>query len=251
MGLNFSGILSIAGVQEIKGSFQVEGASNITSIVAKDLNTINGSLILHELKAVTSLSFPVLSQVLNISLVNMPELVETQFPVNISIQAVVADNVGLEQVELFGAPGAPQFTFAVLNNAKQTELAFSHVTAIQTLLIAGNNPKMTLSMDSLNTVNDMNIWNILDLSMQNLTTIQGSLELVNNNFPDNVSLPSLTSVHNSLTIVSHPNMSTIFLPLLGSVGGSLQIAGNPNLRAISLPNLSNVGDLDISGNISR
>ena len=223
----------------------------MTSIVAKDLNTIDGSLAVHELKAVTSLVFPVLGQVLNISIVNLPELNEIQFPVNVSCQAILADNVGLEQVELFGTPSAQQFTFTVLNNAKTTKLAFFNVTAIQALLVAGNNPNLALSMDSLTTVASINIWNVFDLSLKNLTTVQGSLELVNNSFPANLSLPSLVSVRDSLTIDSHLGINAISLPSLSSVGGSLQIAGNPSLHNISLPVLSNTGDLDISGNVSR
>ena len=251
MGTNFEGVLSLVGVKEIKGSFRAEGVSALTSIVAKDLNTIDGSLAVHELKAVTSLAFPILSQALNISLVNLPELNEIQFPVNISCQAILTDNVGLEQVEIFGTPTAQQFTFTVLNNAKAKKLAFFNVTAIQALLVAGNNPNLQLSMDSLTTVSSINIWNVFDLSLKNLTTVQGSLELVNNTFPSNLSLPSLVSVRDSLTIDSHPEMNAISLPLLGSIGGSLQIAGNPNLHNVSLPILDNVGDLDVSGSFNR
>lgn len=251
IGPSFEGVFSLVGVQEIKGGFRAEGVPALTSVVAKDLDTIDGPLALHELKAVTSLAFPVLGQVLNISLVNLPELSEIQFPVNVSSEAILADNVGLEQVEIFGTPTAQQFTFTVLNNAKVTKLAFFNVTAIQALLVAGNNPSLELSMDSLINVTSINIWNVYDLSLKNLTTVQGSLELVNNTFSTNLSLPSLVSVHDSLTIDSHLGIDTISLPSLDHVGGSLQIAANPNLHSVSLPALSYAGDLDVSGNVNR
>lgn len=58
-----SGVITIPGVQEVKGSFTAEGASGLTTIAAPSLENVKGSLTLDNLGSLTNVSMPALSQV--------------------------------------------------------------------------------------------------------------------------------------------------------------------------------------------
>ncbi|MCJ1306739.1 hypothetical protein MMC25_000382 [Agyrium rufum] len=246
VGSGFSGVLSLIGVKEIKGSLRCTGVPNLQSIAAADLKAIGESLEIHDLPLATSLTFAALSSVNNISAVNLPSLKGFQFPFNISVSNILADNAGIETVPVFGLPGGPALTLTVINNAHIQSLSLFNVTQLQSLTVAGNNNKMQLAMDSLQTINNINIWNVSKISLANLQSVNGSLQMSSNSFT-NLTLPSLQTVEDSLTIDDHPNLSTLSFPSLVSVSGSFQIAGNPQVSSFALPNATSIEAIDFTG----
>lgn len=58
-----SGVITINNVEEIKGALIAEGASELTSLFAPDLDSVKGGITLSTLKSLTTITMGALSQV--------------------------------------------------------------------------------------------------------------------------------------------------------------------------------------------
>ncbi|KAJ5173465.1 uncharacterized protein N7500_001396 [Penicillium coprophilum] len=58
-----SGVITISNVEEIKGAFIAEGASELTKIIAPDLDSVQGGITLSTLNSLTAITMGALSQV--------------------------------------------------------------------------------------------------------------------------------------------------------------------------------------------
>ncbi|CAI7654231.1 unnamed protein product [Penicillium glandicola] len=58
-----SGVITINNVEEIKGAFTAEGASELTKIIAPDLDNVQGAITLSNLNSLTTITMGALSQV--------------------------------------------------------------------------------------------------------------------------------------------------------------------------------------------
>ncbi|OQE34636.1 hypothetical protein PENCOP_c016G06916 [Penicillium coprophilum] len=58
-----SGVITISNVEEIKGAFIAEGASELTKIIAPDLDSVQGGVTLSTLNSLTAITMGALSQV--------------------------------------------------------------------------------------------------------------------------------------------------------------------------------------------
>ncbi|KAJ5375863.1 hypothetical protein N7517_007869 [Penicillium concentricum] len=58
-----SGVITISNVEEIKGAFIAEGASELTKIITPDLDSVQGGVTLSNLNSLTTISMGALSQV--------------------------------------------------------------------------------------------------------------------------------------------------------------------------------------------
>ena len=246
----FSGVLSLIGVNEIKGSLRCDNVANITSIAASDLNTIDQTLELHNLDSLTSMSFTGLTQVNNISCINLPAIENFNFPINLNVNSILVSGTQVTIVDVFGLSNVTNLTITLINNAKMTYLNLFNVTEIQTLTVAGNDDNLQLSMDNLVTADSMNIWNVSSLSMNSLESVNGSLQLAYNNFV-NLSLPSLVRVEDSLTIDGQSSLQNLNLPALETVNGAFQIADNPKLDTLYFGNLTTLSAMDFTGDFTR
>lgn len=82
-----------------------------------------------------------------------------------------------------------------------------------------------------------------------LTTVQGSVLLINVDGRNLLVLPNLTGIGLDLTVTGNATLTDLLLPWLASVGGNLTVANNPVLGAVNLGSLGSVGgSVSISGN---
>jgi hypothetical protein len=94
---------------------------------------------------------------------------------------------------------------------------------------------------------------IVDLSttqtfLDLLTSVQGSVVMVNVNGRIALALPNLVSTGVSLTVTGNSSLVDLSAPVLGTVG-SVIISGNPLLNAVSLNGLTTVfGNLTVTNN---
>ncbi|KAJ5112791.1 hypothetical protein N7532_000836 [Penicillium argentinense] len=74
-----SGTITLNNVEEIQGSFTVESGSGITGLVAPDLETLKGGMILDGLDALTNVEMSSLSQASSLTITGNPKLKHIMF----------------------------------------------------------------------------------------------------------------------------------------------------------------------------
>ena len=81
------------------------------------------------------------------------------------------------------------------------------------------------------------------LSSMRSPTVTGDLVIAGGG---NVSLPNLTTVEGSIVIEDNASILSLTLPGLTTVSGDLIVDNNPNLTEVTAPNLTIAGDLTVS-----
>lgn len=250
--------LSINGVSSIGGDLHVFNCTNLGTLQAGTLESINGTLTLESLTTLDTLSFPSLASVDSISFKVLPRLSELQFNHGVGDATdVVISDTNLESLD--GLNLSSVSTFNINNNKNIQSISVDATSISDSLDISFNAEKVNVSLPNLewagnatfrfcSTINMPNLKNVSSLGLINntlygmefakLSTVTGDLEISSNSHLSNTSLSNLTTIGGGLTVANNSDLRSIDFPQLESVGGALTFIGN--FSRVSVPKLDEV-----------
>ncbi|KAI9855539.1 MAG: hypothetical protein M1824_006041 [Vezdaea acicularis] len=250
--------ITLTGIQIINGSLICEGQglSTIASISAPTLQTIGGSFNLSQLTALSTLSFPQLTKVQNISWIALPQLQSLNFSPNnatggvIMANSVVISNTGLKSLD--GINLQTVDTFNINNNPDLTKVNPVQLREITGPLdIEANGKALIASFPALQVAFNMTFKNCSDVQLPALSVVNDTMGFFGNAF-QSADLNNLTSTGKDLVFVGNDQLTNISAPSLTKIGGGYLIANNTQLTMINgFKALQTVGGaLDFSGDFS-
>lgn len=130
------GSASIANVKAIYGDLQIYNATNLQSFAADSIGTITGSLKLHGLTVLSSLSFGSLNSVGAINWVTLPNLVETGLSQVTDCNSILISDTQLS--DLKGINPVNVEIFNVNNNLNLASISSNIETVSNALTVAFN-----------------------------------------------------------------------------------------------------------------
>ena len=251
--------ITLTGIQIINGSLICEGQglSTIASISAPTLQTIGGSFNLSQLTALSTLSFPQLTKVQNISWIALPQLQSLNFSPNnatggvIMANSVVISNTGLKSLD--GINLQTVDTFNINNNPDLTKVNPVQLREITGPLdIEANGKALIASFPALQVAFNMTFKNCSDVQLPALSVVNDTMGFFGNAF-QSADLNNLTSTGKDLVFVGNDQLTNISAPSLTKIGGGYLIANNTQLTMINgFKALQTVGGaLDFSGDFSE
>lgn len=243
--------MSIDGIQEITGDLTVNGAVNLTGLEGDSLTTIGGKFLLNGLVVLSSLNFPVLTNIETIQWVALPNLQELSFTDNVQM----AQNVLIENTQLNSLNGInlqEVAIFEVNNNPFLKEISMQFGNISQQLSIEANDQDLAIQFPNLEWAFNMTFRNATSVSMPSLASVNGSLGFYENYFTE-IALPNLTTIGGSMAFDDNAKLKNISLPQLTKVDGAYDINNNTVLDVIDgFKKLQTVtGAVDFTGNFNN
>jgi len=229
----------------------VNNATQITSLSAADLEVIDDTFYLNNDQILSSLSFPRLTQVDTIDWQGLPNLGSVTFTTGIQFaNSISIRNTYLSSLEgITTAKSVASFYLSNNNFLNAISIELKNIT--NALTLEDNGAKMFANFPNLQWANNMTFRNCPNVSLPALQSTNGSLGFYENTLQA-LSLNNLTTVGGSLSFVSNTQMTDLMLPSLKTVGGGFSIQNNTDLDTIDLPQLTTItGALDFYGNFSN
>lgn len=253
----FSGSIAIAtgtteniefnGIRRITGDLIAQNVSQVTSISADSLETIDGSFNLKRNEILSNLNFPQLSEVDEIDWDGLPALQGLSFTNRIQ-KATTVSIINTNLADLEGIDLETVETVSIQNNEYLDEInmQLGNVSDIFELFANGRN--VSLMLPNLIWANRLNIANASSVRLPSLASVNGTLGLYSNFF-EQMQAPNLTDVGGTLAINNNNALTNISFPQLTIVSGGLTIQNNTELADVSgFPLLETVGGaLDMYG----
>lgn len=258
----YSGSVAVAtGVSEdiafegnlkvIDGDLVIESNSDIKRFSSSSLQTITGKLTLNDVSELAALSFPMLTEVDELTLKGLPNLR------NLELNITKADKLDIENTKLQNLDGIDLEEVAsifIANNDDITSIEMQVTNITESITLSFNNAQVNVSFPKLQSANNISFRAIGSLNIPSLSKINsGSFGIFESESLESVSAPNLTKIDGALVIDNNKGLKNISFASLTDVGANLQIANNTNLHKIDgLPKLKNVmAALDMSGNFSK
>ncbi|KAL6942174.1 hypothetical protein ACO0QE_003340 [Hanseniaspora vineae] len=238
---------SLSNVQEIQGSLNVTGSSNIVSFAAADLETITQNLDMIDLTSILTISLPKLTTVDTINLEALPVVNSVVLTALDSANNVIISDTNLESLAGFENLEDVN-TFDINNNGNLVSIISTLKTVSNSLEITYNGDDCEIAFDDLQWANNITIRDASSVSFDSLKNVNSSIGFINNDI-GSLKLNNVSSVGGSLVVVGNDNLSSISFPELETIGGALVVANNSILTNISsFPQLTKInGALDVVG----
>ena len=243
---SFSGDLTINSVQKITGSIIGNNATQLTGIIAPQLESIGDSFTLQECTRLTQLTFAELTSVGEINWEALPALQSLSFDSGVAEAGdVLITNTGLQNLDGISLKTVGKFQITDNTNMKQININ-NLMNATDLVNFAGNWNKLEIELPNLGTAYNMTFRNISSVSMPSLEKLKGQLGFWGTEF-ETFSAPNLTTTAD-LTFNDNSKLTNISMPALQKVNGGFVVTRNDKLADIDLPKLSTVtGAIDFSG----
>jgi len=244
-------VLALDGIKHITGSLSCNGARNLSSLTADQLETIGDDFKLSGLTLLNTLQFDSLTEVGTIDFEALSQLQQLDFKKGV----VKATKVRITNTYLNSLTGIELKTVGdmdVSNNPRLTQVNVDDIVNITGLVtFSANNPDLKITFPKLQTAKNMTFRNASEVELPSLKTTDGLLGFYSNYFSTFVG-PNLTST-GSLVFTDNAKLTNISLPVLETVKGVFQIANNTALKSVDgFPKLKSItGALDFSGNFSK
>jgi len=238
--------INLPNIRSISGDLIADGATNMTSFGADSLQTIGGKFTLNNLQLLTSISFPFLTSVGDLSFQGLPNLAALGFSANVkTIKSLNIQNTFLGS--LAGLNPQTIDSITVANNRMLQTLSFQVSQVMQSINIQGNGDNFNAQFPNLQTAQNITFRQCPTINIPSLMNVTGSLGFYDNSLTS-ISAVNLTSVGQTLAINSHPNLNNVSLPALTSIGGGFQVQNNTALTSVDVPQLKTIGGaLDFYG----
>lgn len=243
---SFSGDLTINSVEKITGSIIGNNATQLTGIIAPQLESIGDSFTLKECTRLTQLNFAELTSVGEINWEALPALQSLNFDSGVTDAGdVLITNTGLQNLNGISLKTVGKFQITDNTNMKQININ-NLQNATDLVNFAGNWNKLEIELPNLGTAYNMTFRNISSVSMPSLEKLKGQLGFWGTEF-ETFSAPNLTTTAD-LTFNDNSKLTNISMPVLEKVNGGFVVSRNDKLADIDLPKLSTVtGAIDFSG----
>lgn len=244
--------LDLSQVEEITGDVSIRNSPSIISLNLNRLETISGSLVLNNNTQLTSIDLTSLTDADNLQFISLPAF----STLNLNQGVRTAGRVVLSDTALENLNGLAAFDtidyMNINNNKNMINVAFSNLETVKdSLIISFNNDDAIVNLDSLKWASNLTVQDVAELSAQNLTAVNGSLQISYNGF-ESVNLTKLTNVGSSLQIFANDALISLDLHRLEEIGGELSMFNNTELEDAqdSFESLERVrGAVSISGNL--
>lgn len=243
---DFSGSLSLSGVEKIDGDLTINNATQLTSFSADSVSEITGTFKLASLTTLSNLAFPKLDSVGSLDLKVLPALESLSFDTGVTTAGDVyiydtklgsLDGISLETVGAFDIENNRYLKTVNVNNLKN---------ATGDITFASNYDALEIELPNLGDGKNLTCRNISSISVPSLKKLSGSLGFYGTDFKSFIA-PNLTST-GDLVFMNNKKLSNISMSRLEKVNGGFQIARNDKLQEIDLPKLERVtGAIDFSG----
>ncbi|KAF5099012.1 hypothetical protein DV451_003146 [Geotrichum candidum] len=231
---------NIGGIESLDGDLIVKNITTLNSITAPLLANITGAFTLEILQSLTTVSFPKLTTVGDITFVTLNVLDTFQLDAGITkAKSLIISDTTIKSLE--GISLMTVDTLNINNNKFLTTLDFNlrSVSNILEFSSTGSNVKVTFPY--LQWANNITLRDVSSLSLPNVTTINSTLSFTNNSIAS-ISVPKLSKIGGSLAIVANDKLANASFPKLETIGGGFQIANNTKLDSIlGFPLVKSVG----------
>jgi hypothetical protein len=222
----------------------------MTSFGADTLQSIGGKFTLNNLQLLTSISFPYLTSVGDLSFQGLPNLAALGFAANVkTIKSLNIQNTFLGSLD--GLNPQTVGSIYVANNRMLQTLSFQVSSVTTDINILGNGDKMIAQFPNLQTARNITFRNCADLSIPSLANVTGGIAFYNGG-SSSLTAVNLTSVGQSLAINANNNLNNVSFPILATIGGGFQVQNNTDLLSVNMPALTTIGGaLDFFGAFTR
>lgn len=223
----------------------------MSSLSAGNLESIKGQFNLDSLTILSSLSFPLLTDVGSIVWTALPALQGLSFTTGVQ----TASELNIQNTQLNSLDGIDLQvvdTVYIVNNNYLEDINMQLGNVTDSLTLAANGKNVSAIFPNMLWANNMTFRNVSQVSIPSLASVNGSLGFYSNEF-SMLSAANLTKVGGSLSFVSNPDLTNISMPALTTVTGGFQVANNTELDIVeSFPKLATVGGaLDFYGNFTK
>jgi hypothetical protein len=234
------GAIDLTGVQAIYGDLSIDNAIKAVTINAPDLELVAGEFEITNATILSTLNLAKLTTVGTLQFTTLPALGQ----IGLTSGLTSAESVIISDTSITSLEGINVFKLKVfnINNNGEIDVIHSGLQKVTSgLTITDNNPSVNVTLDKLASTNDLTLGKIGSLSAANLTTVNGSLSVIDTSVED-LEFKKLTSIGKSLTIDTNDDLDSIDFPKLTSVGGALEIGQNDDLENFGgFPELETVG----------
>ncbi|KAI5809539.1 hypothetical protein DFH27DRAFT_589384 [Peziza echinospora] len=238
-------------VEQIQGSFIVEGASTLSKINLPNLKSIGNLFSLKRLTVLDTLSAPMLTSVGSIEWITLPQLVALSFNSKITTAA----NVRISDTQLGSLEGIDLQTvkkFNVDNNKYLKSVTFGLKNVSEALSMEFNSKSIAINFPSLVWARNITLIDAGSIELPSLQYVNGSINFGNNSV-ETIACKNLTTVEQTIAFIGNPKLTKLDFPVLKDVGGGFKIHNNTLLAVIDgFPKLTTVkGAIDIVGNLKN
>lgn len=246
-----TGSISLDGIKQITGSLTADGASNMSSLSAANLQSIGDTFKLNGLITLTTLSFATLSSVGTIDWAALPNLQALTFTTGVNQSDKVSiTNTGLTSLDGISLTSVGDFDITA-NTAMDTINVNNLKNVTGLLNIAANAASLKVTLPNLGGAQNITIRNTSSVEIPSLKELSGQLGLFGNTF-ESFSAPNLTST-GDLIFDSNSKLSNLTMNQLTTVNGGFTISKNDDLDNIDgFSKLATVtGALDFAGEFNE
>ena len=245
-----SGAIDLGGLSKLAGGLEAANATQLTSITADNLTTIQGTFRLADLTILTTLQFGALSAVNRIQWGRLPALQSLNFDSGVT----TANNIYITNTQLNDLGGIDVSKIGSLylsENPYLSTITLDKLTNVtQGLAVRANGQDLEVTLPNLDACANMTIRDVAVLNTRSLRLVAGGLAVYNSSM-DTLSFPNLTSIANTLAVTGCSSLSQINAPSLQQVYGDLQISTNSDLTYVTFPAIKSVsGNVNISGSFN-
>lgn len=248
------GDVDFSNVKKIDAKLNFFNSSSITNINLNQLSEISGSLSVQALTQLHAIDLTDLTKVEKLSLISLPSLALLNLNKGISS----ATYIELSDTALSSLSGLTDYstvgTLNVNNNKNISSIDLSGLKSVEdTLALSFNSDDCEVKLDDLKWASNVTLQDIVDLSLSNLTKVNGTLEIAYNLF-ESLELKSLEEVGGSVQIFANNDLSELDVGDLKTIGGELRLFNNTELEGLeeSFKSLKTVkGAVNIKGPIGN
>jgi hypothetical protein len=223
------GSASIANVKAIYGDLQIFNATNLQFFAADAITTITGSLKLHQLTVLSSLSFGSLTSVGAINWVTLPNLIDTGLTKVTDCNSILISDTMLSNLK--GINPTNVEIFNINNNFNLASISSNIETISNALTVAFNGDNTIAEFDNLVWANNLTFYSVASISMASITAVNKSAGFFESAVEE-LLFPLITSIGADLTIENNDQLTYIDFSNVTSIGGGLVIANNTDLKSI-------------------
>ncbi|KAF2648497.1 GPI-anchored cell wall organization protein Ecm33 [Lophiostoma macrostomum CBS 122681] len=242
--------IALDGIGTIDGDLILKNNSQIQQLSGADLVNITGNFVVETVQVLNTVNFPKLKNVDSLSFTGLANLRELGFTAGIQ----TAGNIDIENTQLTSLTGlnvTQADTIKIANNGLLDTIDLPVTTITDIMSLDNNNIAVTVTLNELESAQNLTFRNCSSVSIPNIETINGSLQLLGSKF-ENFNATNLTSIGGALAIVDNNSLQNISFPALTKIGGALEVANNTDLNDIEFNKLDTVsGALDFHGNITK
>lgn len=220
---------SIANVKAIYGDLQIYNATQLVFFAADSVTTITGSLKLHGLEVLSTLSFGSLESVGAVNWITLPNLVDTGLNQVTECNSIYISDTNLSS--LTGLNPTNVETFNINNNFNLASVSSNIETVSYGLTVAFNGDDTVVEFDDLVWANNLTFYSVASISMEKINYINKSAGFFESSVEE-LSFPLITQIGGDLTIENNDVLNYIDFSNVTAIGGGLVIVNNTDLLSI-------------------